>query len=230
MDGFNANLFNSDDGVRNLLRGGELFGIFLGDESGHTVKNNIVDLGMIERESLDCVTQPFIFDSYMDSNVKRVIQVASTLECIDMSKALKQKTKSSLPPQYTLTKCEYFPKTAATNAIDPTYNIQFESMNKGVTTVCLSPGAVERFIVNISIDEKFEGSIGKWVILTFKTFDTPAPTVFTETVFVMGILIKGSVISFASRNKLTVDAPTFIPTYLSSFFDSLVSVDACKII
>jgi hypothetical protein len=208
-----------------LLHGGELFGIFLGDESGQIVKNNTVDLGMIDREDLEWIPQSSGFDSYDNNHMKRIIQVASTLECTDVLKIPKQMNKISVTPQYTLLKCEYFPKSSAHSNLDPIYDIQFESMNKGVNTLSLSPGTSERFILNIAIDDKFEGSIGKWIVLTFKTFDMPNLTVLTETTFVTGILIKGSIISTFTRKKLAVSPPLFVPTYLSGYFDSMVRLN-----
>jgi hypothetical protein len=226
-------IFNSENAVKSLLHGGEKFGIVFGDDRGNPIISNVIDLGLIERESLSYnVDIPVGYESYIDSSIRRVIVCSCTLICNDglNSSPVKQHPKP-MRESFSLVKCDYYPSNKLSDPSQPVFDIQLDYSNDKQKILTIGPGSIERMNIVITIDDRFQGSLARWVVLTFQNHQFPSPTCVVETTFVMGIQIRGAVISASARRLLSSEAPAFVPTYLTTYFDSMVSLvaDICVV-
>jgi len=239
-----SDLLSSEEGFDSLRHGGDHFSLYLREKissnassptsSSKTIitkiANNIIDLGLIERDKLE-------YDGYIptgyetiDDKLMRQIRFSCSMEFAEIMldsnekspKSTHKDIKTPFIPKIVVLEHDFYPRK--TESSQPSYHLEFErtdDRNDGVIT--LYPGMNQTLNISININDNYDGSIEKWIILTLKHFDQPIRTCIQESTFLMAFQLKGSVISSDSKNKLSSDAIPFVPTHLKEYFNFDVS-------
>jgi hypothetical protein len=205
-----AKLFDSTDGVKSLSQTCVSFGIRFSTDTKTFLPCDVINFGLIEKESLQQQQHPkhFGYESTPSEAVHKPIKSFSK-ECFITYAQTQGRS------YFRIVSCEFWPRN---NPDEPVLKLELLSPQ----CLELNPGTNTPFTVAFEIAENFEGSIARWVIFELDGIEKPSLACVKQVKLLMGIQILGSVVSRRIKN-LSTDAKAFVPSRLLNTFDYHVS-------